>query len=69
MQTLVSTEAKNRIVMRVAALRGQQGPSNKGQVHSLKETSVRGTEWAGHSRQGPRLVGGSAKIQGLSVSQ
>lgn len=69
MLTSVGTEAKNRMVTRVKALRGQQGPYNKGQVHSLKETSVTGAEWAGRSRQGPRLVGGGAKIQGLSVSQ
>lgn len=38
----VGTEAKNRMVTRVEALRGQQGrgqegPSNKGQVNSLKD--------------------------------
>lgn len=49
----VGTEAKNRMVTRVEALRGQQGrgqegPSNKGQVNSLKDRLQLG----GQSEQG-----------------
>lgn len=34
--TAVCAEAKNGMVKRVGALRGQQGFSNKGSIHSLK---------------------------------
>lgn len=58
-----------QLVKREEAVRGPQGLPNKGQVQS--QTSVRGTSGTAFPAESEvtELPGGSAKTQGLSVSQ